>query len=1013
MGRLHDIPPDRRYTYEPLPTPTSIRLVSLKLKTLRGQGQGQGQPESVRDGGPIELSMRVVDLEDQPITYEALSYTWGRPVTVFPSLKARDDDGAWEGDVLCDGKVLPITLNLYRYLLEWRHICQVMANPPPHIAAKMATTSLRLPTEMWIDALSINQHDADEKGVQVALMGRIYRQTTKITVWLGHEDVFTRPALELLFKLATTPRATARAARTQHRLPARCTALGLPAWDSSHWWPVFAFLQRAWFRRSWVIQELALAPKAQMQCGTLTFPWEALSNACINLTETGLGEAVDMWAWFEVNGPRLSTPLWDDELNPIIVHSPRPDDNRNLFTTLERRRPSYLALITLEHIKKRSYNPTSVGPRRPPATVQEEEEGQEAQPVPLLQLLDDCRGYDASDPRDKIFAFLGISQSPPRTPAAAHESLRPLRADYHLTAAEAFLQTAWHTLLTTANSLELLSRQSLPHNDDPPSRVIDIASWVPDWSTGPQVRRLVSPAAAKWAASRGLCWVPPEPAKMHQPFLAVHGALVDSVAAVTDTLDGFKFSPTEFAVLTDASGSFGFSLTKSAVVAAELPPRYPWPPQDSSSPDQTPGEVLWRTMAADTIDGTTGPAPAAYHSVFHAAWQRTARRACRDMNSDHGLRDAKKHTEWQRVFESWEPLFPDEVDDAVAEFDSSASENQKERPNLSSGPGRTEGYAELLAASRGVARTKHTLPPDANEADGGSDKYGMWAYAPRPDAKRSQTDRVFDEMLAAIMASLQHDRDVEGRDQEISSIPDQALLSKALQLLAVDTDGDAAEARAHAAQLVALQTELEALAERAAADPGLERALRKQQQGIATGDGAGKVQGRFVRIGNGITELDTDFMIDLSPEKDKLAVAVHGLLRDASGGNWSLERPETPEFDDGFEGQDKEDSSVVSVIVAADAEDREEMAAALTARHEAVSTGRAIFRTEENYLGNGPRSVVPGDQVWVLTGAATPIVLRPLADGRFVLVGEAYVHGIMRGEAFDRPGFSMRHIELA
>jgi hypothetical protein len=39
-----------------------------------------------------------------------------------------------------------------------------------------------------------------------------------------------------------------------------------------------------------------------------------------------------------------------------------------------------------------------------------------------------------------------------------------------------------------------------------------------------------------------------------------------------------------------------------------------------------------------------------------------------------------------------------------------------------------------------------------------------------------------------------------------------------------------------------------------------------------------------------------------------------------------------------------------------------------------------------------------GDEVWVLGGAATPYVLRPIGGGRYRLVGDAYVHGIMHGE---------------
>lgn len=42
-----------------------------------------------------------------------------------------------------------------------------------------------------------------------------------------------------------------------------------------------------------------------------------------------------------------------------------------------------------------------------------------------------------------------------------------------------------------------------------------------------------------------------------------------------------------------------------------------------------------------------------------------------------------------------------------------------------------------------------------------------------------------------------------------------------------------------------------------------------------------------------------------------------------------------------------------------------------------------------------------GDEIFVLSGARVPFVFRARADGTYRLVGEIYVHGIMRGEAFE------------
>src|SRR5437764_10226961 len=64
---------------------------------------------------------------------------------------------------------------------------------------------------------------------------------------------------------------------------------------------------------------------------------------------------------------------------------------------------------------------------------------------------------------------------------------------------------------------------------------------------------------------------------------------------------------------------------------------------------------------------------------------------------------------------------------------------------------------------------------------------------------------------------------------------------------------------------------------------------------------------------------------------------------------------------------------------------------------------RRLFLTEKGYLGVAARSIQPGDIVAVLPGARVPFALRkadPQSDeSAWRLVGEAYVHGIMAGEA--------------
>ncbi|KAB8236834.1 Ankyrin and HET domain protein [Aspergillus alliaceus] len=73
---------------------------------------------------------------------------------------------------------------------------------------------------------------------------------------------------------------------------------------------------------------------------------------------------------------------------------------------------------------------------------------------------------------------------------------------------------------------------------------------------------------------------------------------------------------------------------------------------------------------------------------------------------------------------------------------------------------------------------------------------------------------------------------------------------------------------------------------------------------------------------------------------------------------------------------------------------------------------RRLFVTERRYLGLGPASMVEGDEVWVIPGAGATFVLRPLEDGAFALIGEAYVHGVMNGEAVPDGDVNLSHIRL-
>ncbi|KAL8738334.1 MAG: hypothetical protein Q9181_000877 [Wetmoreana brouardii] len=70
-----------------------------------------------------------------------------------------------------------------------------------------------------------------------------------------------------------------------------------------------------------------------------------------------------------------------------------------------------------------------------------------------------------------------------------------------------------------------------------------------------------------------------------------------------------------------------------------------------------------------------------------------------------------------------------------------------------------------------------------------------------------------------------------------------------------------------------------------------------------------------------------------------------------------------------------------------------------------ISMWRRTFCTSQGYMGLGPESLEVEDLVFIIAGSPVPFALRKTAQqGRYRLVGETYVHGLMQGEALPQSG---------
>lgn len=209
---------DSKFPY----TPLDASIPEIRLVTIH--------PAST--GDPVTCSLEVARLDE--CRFEALSYVWGdtavtRPITV-------------------SGQRFDVTENLSAAL--------------PNLRSEDHARTF------WIDAICINQNVLEEQNSQVSLMRDVYKNASCVVVWLGAGT----PESDSVFAFFNSP------GNAEARKP---LAPGMHETDESAVASAMDNLyhdlrHRPWFRRVWVIQEIAVARKILVRCGLYEITWEAL-----------------------------------------------------------------------------------------------------------------------------------------------------------------------------------------------------------------------------------------------------------------------------------------------------------------------------------------------------------------------------------------------------------------------------------------------------------------------------------------------------------------------------------------------------------------------------------------------------------------------------------------------------------------------------------------------------------------------------------------------------------------
>lgn len=350
QGKFHD-----KFEYTPL-APGRVRLLCVK------------RPQE-NDEQKIHVHFREVAFSDlgrsRAIAYDALSYHWEggisedgmKIIQMRKKLEVIDVVQAAKGQhkSFYTYSTFPVKPNLYYAL-------QHLRKPDKDIY-------------LWVDAICINQENREEKSEQIARLAEVYSRAASVAIWLGNGDDSSKRAM-----------AFAKQVVNMNELEDLVK-------DKSHmndWDDLVRLIQRSWFSRRWIIQELALASKATVYCGTDKLPWKNVRDA-ISLFAKQI-----------------------DKIRPLFKGSEEHDHDFYYLEEIEHL--GACALVNASNnIFRRNKNktPHALEWRKTPY-----------EPMQTLEyLVSTLSPFRSSDPRDTVYAFNNISKDTATANVNEHSEL--------------------------------------------------------------------------------------------------------------------------------------------------------------------------------------------------------------------------------------------------------------------------------------------------------------------------------------------------------------------------------------------------------------------------------------------------------------------------------------------------------------------------------------------------------------------------------------------------------------
>ena len=221
---------------------------------------------------------------------------------------------------------------------------------------------------LWIDAICINQADDEERTHQVRQMREIYNRAQQVLVWLAASEYPSSGVAALVSALAGIRSVTASLEDPTVIGGLADHLLDNVFNDKNDWSGLVMMLKDPWWNRAWIVQELVFAQSVVILLGDIPIIWTAFEQ-CMTLLFVFTIHAFH---------PGLAKGFYENDDEPPGL-TQRGQDLKYI-TSL---RPSQLIELR-QHMR-------------------------DVKSMSLLRLLAQNWNRGATDPRDKVFALLGLA----------------------------------------------------------------------------------------------------------------------------------------------------------------------------------------------------------------------------------------------------------------------------------------------------------------------------------------------------------------------------------------------------------------------------------------------------------------------------------------------------------------------------------------------------------------------------------------------------------------------------